>query len=62
MDEARCRKCGAPCAKNLQISGIGPVCYTCFSTHKEKPFWEKLHNRMDGKPKVESGQVTFDDL
>jgi len=66
MDKStNCRKCGVPCSRSMQISGVGPVCYTCFQNHKEKPFWEKLHNRMDGKikdAKVEPGQVTFDDL
>jgi hypothetical protein len=60
-----CRKCGTSCSRSMQISGVGPVCYTCFQGHKEKPFWEKLHTRMDKKikdAKVEPGQVTFNDL
>ena len=50
----------------MTISGIGPVCYTCFQNHKEKPFWEKLHNKMDGKVKamhdIHSNQRTLNDI
>lgn len=66
MDKStNCRKCGSPCSRSLQILGVGPVCYTCFQNHKEKPFWEKLHNRLDKKikdEKVEPGQVRLSDL
>lgn len=68
MTDTNCRKCGTPCSRSMQISGIGPVCYTCFQNHKEKPFWEKLHGKMDKKvkmirdAKVEPTQRTLDDI
>lgn len=65
MTETRCRKCSASASSTLSIAGIGPVCYSCFQGHHEKPFWERLHNRMDGKmkaAKVEPNQRTLNDL
>lgn len=65
MGETSWRKCGGPCSRNMTIQGIGPVCITCFMNHKEKPFWEKLHNKLDPKLKVErreSNQRSLDDI
>jgi len=49
MDETNCRKCGLPCSRSMPIQGIGPVCITCFRDHKEKPFWENIHDKLDSK-------------
>lgn len=65
MDETKCRKCGASASRSLQIAGIGPVCYTCFQNHKEKPFWEQLHNRLDPELKAKNkdpNQRTLNDI